>query len=285
VADLYVGTQEEAAEAYDIAAIKFRGLNAVTNFDMSRYDVKSIIESSSLPVGSTTKRPKDGTDQSDIDVNGNCAEVAGPMTATNQLTDGIGSSGPEHCGYSGWSPAAMVPISLQYSKGRGHSKLWCKEELDGAVVSAAHNLHQLQHIPASAGTHNFFQPSQVQDVAGAVDVPSLSVDTNSLLYDRGIGYHGTMGFGYAMPVATLVDGNLAASGYGVEDDTTSERYGGRGNLYYLSQDLPVTNSGKADSYEHGVGSESWLPSNLPVILQKAANVTVCHDTPVFSGWK
>jgi len=119
-------------------------------------------------------------------------------------------------------------------------------------------------------------------VAGAVDVPSLSVDTNSLLYDRGIGYHGTMGFGYAMPVATLVDGNLAASGYGVEDDTTSERYGGRGNLYYLSQDLPVTNSGKADSYEHGVGSESWLPSNLPVILQKAANVTVCHDTPVFS---
>ena len=145
MADLYVGTQEEAAEAYDIAAIKFRGLNAVTNFDMSRYDVKSIIESSSLPVGSTTKRPKDGTDQSDIDVNGNCAEVAGPMTATNLLTDGIGSYGPEHCGYSGWSPAAMVPISLQYSKGRGHSKLWCKEELDGAsaamVVSAAHNLH------------------------------------------------------------------------------------------------------------------------------------------------
>ncbi|KAL4297532.1 hypothetical protein GQ457_12G025500 [Hibiscus cannabinus] len=43
--DLYLGTfstQEEAAEAYDIAAIKFRGLNAVTNFDMCRYDVKSI---------------------------------------------------------------------------------------------------------------------------------------------------------------------------------------------------------------------------------------------------
>ncbi|NP_001106068.2 AP2-like ethylene-responsive transcription factor AIL5 [Zea mays] len=51
--DLYLGTfstQEEAAEAYDIAAIKFRGLNAVTNFDMSRYDVESIL-SSDLPVG------------------------------------------------------------------------------------------------------------------------------------------------------------------------------------------------------------------------------------------
>lgn len=48
---LNVGTEEEAAEAYDIAAIKFRGLNAVTNFDMSRYDVKAILESNTLPIG------------------------------------------------------------------------------------------------------------------------------------------------------------------------------------------------------------------------------------------
>lgn len=50
-------TEEEAAEAYDIAAIKFRGLNAVTNFEMSRYDVEAIANSS-LPIGGTAKRLK-----------------------------------------------------------------------------------------------------------------------------------------------------------------------------------------------------------------------------------
>jgi AP2-like factor (ANT lineage) len=65
--DLYLGTfstQEEAAEAYDIAAIKFRGLNAVTNFDMSRYDINSIA-SSNLPIGGITKSKNSESANSD----------------------------------------------------------------------------------------------------------------------------------------------------------------------------------------------------------------------------
>jgi len=54
---IVAATEEEAAEAYDIAAIKFRGASAVTNFEMSRYDVESILNSS-LPVGGVAKRLK-----------------------------------------------------------------------------------------------------------------------------------------------------------------------------------------------------------------------------------
>ncbi|KAL8096271.1 hypothetical protein AgCh_037290 [Apium graveolens] len=53
------GTQEEAAEAYDIAAIKFRGVSAVTNFDITRYDVDKIMASNTLLAGELARRNKD----------------------------------------------------------------------------------------------------------------------------------------------------------------------------------------------------------------------------------
>lgn len=47
-------TEEEAAEAYDIAAIKFRGVNAVTNFELNRYNVEAIAKTS-LPIGASKR--------------------------------------------------------------------------------------------------------------------------------------------------------------------------------------------------------------------------------------
>ncbi|XP_075496512.1 AP2-like ethylene-responsive transcription factor ANT [Primulina tabacum] len=85
--DLYLGTfstQEEAAEAYDIAAIKFRGANAVTNFDISRYAVEKIMASNTLPTGEIARRNNDREPNAEVPAieyntvvpgNAECAQV------------------------------------------------------------------------------------------------------------------------------------------------------------------------------------------------------------------
>lgn len=112
--DLYLGTfstQEEAAEAYDIAAIKFRGANAVTNFDITRYDVDKIIASNTLLSGELARKNKA--------ITGGCGSSIDPPLIQNSgreldITEDNSSSGSDWKMVMYQSPQhnASVPESL-----------------------------------------------------------------------------------------------------------------------------------------------------------------------------
>ncbi|XP_027367109.1 AP2-like ethylene-responsive transcription factor BBM [Abrus precatorius] len=270
--DLYLGTfstQEEAAEAYDIAAIKFRGLKAVTNFDMSRYDVRSILESSNLPIGGAAKRLKD-VDQVDLTI---------IRAQTSNVDSNINIYGATH---HAW-PASLAflqsqPYTSHLNCTYGH-KLWCKQEQDSDVPQTFHDIHQLQ----LGNTHNFFQ-------SNVMSIDSASVDNNSSAASNSIVY----GDGYAIPMATStfiqeddVNQNNRSSGFGDNDVktfgyenvftsiSTTDPYHAR-NLCFLSHQ---TSADKGSAYE---ACNSWVPTTIPTLSPRTTNMALVPGASSFT---
>ncbi|XP_068662896.1 AP2-like ethylene-responsive transcription factor BBM [Aristolochia californica] len=292
--DLYLGTfstQEEAAEAYDIAAIKFRGLNAVTNFDMSRYDVNSIMESSTLPIGGAAKRLKEA-EQTETIVDGRRTDHD---NITPQLTEGINSYVSHH----GWPTIGFQqaqPLSMHYPYSQQRS--WCKQEHDNVTAQSLQDLHEL-HM---GGTHNFFQPSVIHNLM-SLDSSSLehSSGSSSVIYSGASGasgsngsYHGVVGGsnGYAFPVSTVIadqsqqhqgnfgDGDVKQMGF---DNmlAPTDPFSGR-NLYCISQQTPGIV--KANGYDQSASCNNWMPNTVQALAQRSNNLAVCHGAPVFTVW-
>nr|XP_007139701.1 hypothetical protein PHAVU_008G052000g [Phaseolus vulgaris]ESW11695.1 hypothetical protein PHAVU_008G052000g [Phaseolus vulgaris] len=308
--DLYLGTfstQEEAAEAYDVAAIKFRGLSAVTNFDMSRYDVKSILESTTLPIGGAAKRLKDmehvelnvearRTDQEDHSSN---------ILNNSHLTQGISNNyagGTTH--HHNWhntlsfhQPQPQACTTMHYPYGQ---RLWCKQEQqdnsDTSHPLSYPDIHQLQL--GNNGTHNFFHTSSALHPIMNMDSGSIdnSSSSNSVVYD---GYGG--GGGYVMPMgATTVvasdgdhnqrghhgfgDNEMKALGYESVYGSNDAYHAHARNLYYLSQHQSSSvDAVKASAYDQGGSAcNTWVPTAIPTLAPRSTSMSLCHAAPPFS---
>ncbi|RVW73312.1 AP2-like ethylene-responsive transcription factor BBM [Vitis vinifera] len=306
--DLYLGTfstQEEAAEAYDIAAIKFRGLNAVTNFDMSRYDVNSILESSTLPIGGAAKRLKDA-EQAEMTIDGQRTDDE----MSSQLTDGINNYGAHHHGWPTVAFQQAQPFSMHYPYGHQQRAVWCKQEQDPDATHNFQDLHQLQ----LGNTHNFFQPNVLHNLM-SMDSSSMdhSSGSNSVIYSgggaadgsaatggsgsgsfQGVGYGNNIGF--VMPISTVIahegghgqgnggfgDSEVKAIGYDNMFGST-DPYHAR-SLYYLSQQSSAGMVKGSSAYDQGSGCNNWVPTAVPTLAPRTNNLAVCHGTPTFTVW-
>nr|QNI23760.1 AP2/ERF transcription factor [Camptotheca acuminata] len=306
--DLYLGTfstQEEAAEAYDIAAIKFRGLNAVTNFDMSRYDVNSILESSTLPIGGAAKRLKD-VDHAEMTVD---TQRTVDDNITSHLTDGISNYTSSHHGWPtiAFQQAAQAPFSMHYPYGQ--QRVWCKQEQDSTdTTHSFQDLHQLQ----LGNTHNFFQPSVLHNLM-SLESSSMehSSGSNSVIYSsttsgggdagsfQGVGYGSNNNNGYhVMPFSTVNIQNQMGNGtFGENQEVkqlgyenmygSADAYNARNNLYYLNSQQSSGGNGtvKASAYDQGSTCNNWVPTAVPTVMApRTNNMVVCHGAPTFTVW-
>ncbi|XP_073316183.1 AP2-like ethylene-responsive transcription factor BBM [Primulina huaijiensis] len=258
--DLYLGTfstQEEAAEAYDIAAIKFRGLNAVTNFEINRYDVKSILESNTLPIGSAAKRLKGAENQeAALEIQwseqGNCWP--------NNLANGYG-----------WPTIGFQQTQPLNIYGYANpTRMWCKQEQDQDIVSHGFNgSNNIRHQLQLGNAQNFSQSSHVLHNLMSLDSSSMehSSGSNSVYGNNGDG-NGATGNSFMGPImGTVIVGNgnqnrengFVGHGEGNLEGMfrSTDVYPQTRNLYQSSEAV------KASAiYDQGSNCNNYIPSSL-----------------------
>lgn len=214
------GTEEEAAEAYDIAAIKFRGLNAVTNFDMSRYDVKAILESNTLPIGGgAAKRLKEAQALE-------CSRKREEMMA-------LGSTAFQYGGGGGSSSSSgssrLQPYSLMMQQQQQLDQTQPLLSLQNQDMNISHySLHpsyiqtqlQLHHQSGgSASYNNNFQQHQHQN-----QNQSSHQLYNGYLQNHPALLQGLMNMG-SCTSSSVMENDAGAGGFmGMASNTTSEEF-------------------------------------------------------------
>ncbi|CAO2837488.1 unnamed protein product [Amaranthus hypochondriacus] len=282
--DLYLGTfstQEEAAEAYDIAAIKFRGLNAVTNFEINRYDVKAILDSATLPIGGAAKRLKDVEDH--LTPSSDKQIITPINTHDHSHLSSYANGIPNFHSWPGIAfPQPQQPITMHnYPYANSHQqRVWCKQEVQDCNDHDYQNhLNQIQ-INSGCGTHNFFQMHNLMGLENSSSSMEQSSGSNSLLYGNGNG-NGNDGIGgYGFPPGNGMSTVVAEDGNGNGN--------GNENYYYYSQGNGSVR-GNVGTYDQGSACNNWVPTAIPALGPRTTHLAAVggHEgggIPTFTVW-
>lgn len=275
----------------------------MTNFEISRYDVKSILESSTLPIGAAAKRLKDAEHAAEMALD---AQIrANDDNLSSHLTDGISTYAPS--GHHGW-PSSLTfhqTLGIHYpynTHNQPQQRIWCKQEHDSEVTHSS--FPDLHHQIQMGNTHNFLQPSVLHNLM-SLDSASLehSSASNSVIYGgnggsgsgQALGYGGAGGF--VLPMSSTViaaddqEGNQNQNGYeNMFGSSQHDPYNQTRNLMYYhnnsEQSSTVKIIGGGGIYDQGSSCNNWVPTGVPTLgVRATSSVAVCHGAaPTFTVW-
>lgn len=261
----------------------------MTNFEINRYDVKSILESSTLPIRGAAKRLKDAEN----------AEMALDLHRANEsnlnlhLTEGQ-MSGYGNSNAHGWPTVAFQPPQPLSMYPYAHQMLWCKQEHDPYV---GHGFNEINHQLQLGNTQNFLQPSVLHNIM-SLDSSNIehSSGSNSVVY----GNSGS-GDGNVVPMMGAVvvqDGNHQSShgnGFlGNEEGKaldyegmfgSADAYQQARNMYYHQSQQSSSNLAKTSNlYDQGSTSTNWIPTAVPTASARTNNEAGSHGASTFTVW-
>lgn len=251
--DLYLGTfstQEEAAEAYDIAAIKFRGLNAVTNFDMSRYDVKSIM-SSNLPIGGMSGKSKNSSESTS-----DSRSIEGSRSDDRDLSSASSRT------FASSQPPPMSTLSFAIPvKADPSSDCW---NIHGYPQNPNNPLNNAKLISAGGGpspSPAFYQSFENNQNAFGADFSGSQSSNHSGYYFNGGGY----------------GGNIHQQHHQEQESNHENGNTGSNSIPYATP-IALYSSG---NHENGNGYNSWIASTGLHSFQTAKQNLAVFQTPIF----